>query len=55
MGQVGTSADNAPMENWFALLQKNVLNRRRWATRQDLRVAIVTGSSNLTGQAGSAW
>ncbi|MDQ0424559.1 hypothetical protein JO380_000940 [Cellulomonas iranensis] len=31
------------MESFFALLQKTVLNRRRsWATRQDLRLAIVT-------------
>ncbi|AQX16032.1 hypothetical protein BKM78_08985 [Tessaracoccus sp. T2.5-30] len=42
MGQVGTSADNAAMESFFALLQKNVLDRRRWATRQDLRIQIVT-------------
>ena len=42
MGQVGTSADNAAMESFFALVQKNVLDRRRWATRQDLRIAIVT-------------
>ena len=28
MGQVGSSADNAAMESWFALLQKNVLDRR---------------------------
>lgn len=26
----------------FALLQKNVLNRRSWATREELRIAIVT-------------
>lgn len=42
MGQVGSSADNSAMESWFSLLQKNVLNRSRWATRQDLRIAIVT-------------
>jgi transposase InsO family protein len=42
MGQVGTCADNAAMESFFSLLQKNVLNRRRWATRQDLRLAIIT-------------
>jgi putative transposase len=30
-----------PMESFFSLLQKNVLNRRRWATRQDLRLAII--------------
>lgn len=42
MGQVGTSADNAAMESFFALVQKNVLDRRRWATRQDLRLGLVT-------------
>jgi len=41
MGRVGTCADNAAMEPFFSLLQKNVLNRRRWATRQDLRLAII--------------
>ena len=43
MGRAGVCADNAAMESFFALLQNNVLNRRRsWATRQDLRLAIVT-------------
>ena len=42
MGQVGSSADNAAMESWFALLQKNVLDRRTWDTRDQLRLAIVT-------------
>ena len=42
MGQVGAAGDNAAMESFFALLQNNVLNRHRWSTRQDLRIAIVT-------------
>ena len=42
MGRVGAAGDNAAMESFFALLQKNVLNRRTWATREDLRIAIVT-------------
>lgn len=42
MGRVASSADNAAMESWFALLQKNVLDRQRWATRGHLRLAIVT-------------
>jgi transposase InsO family protein len=29
-------------QSFFALLQKNVLNTRRWETRQELRLAIVT-------------
>jgi hypothetical protein len=41
-GQVGTCADNAAMESFFSLLQKNVLNRGRWTTRHDLRLAIIT-------------
>jgi putative transposase len=42
MGRVASSADNAAMESFFALLQKNVLNTRRWDTRDQLRLAIVT-------------
>ncbi|MFE9558793.1 IS3 family transposase [Streptomyces sp. NPDC006703] len=30
------------MESFFSLLQKNVLDRRAWATRQELRTAIGT-------------
>ncbi|MEY2848013.1 MAG: hypothetical protein RI885_678 [Actinomycetota bacterium] len=30
------------MESFFALLQKNVLDRRSWTTREQLRIAIVT-------------
>ncbi|MEI2279002.1 IS3 family transposase [Paenarthrobacter ilicis] len=42
MGRVGACADNAAMESFFSLLQKNVLDRQRWLTRQDLRLAITT-------------
>ena len=41
-GRVGACANNAAMESFFPLLQKNVLNTRRWATREELRLAIVT-------------
>lgn len=41
MGRVASAGDNAAMESWNALLQKNVLNRRRWDTRDDLHDAIV--------------
>ena len=38
MGRVASAADNAAMESIHALLQKNVLNRRRrWPTRAELR------------------
>jgi putative transposase len=30
------------MESFFSLLQKNALDRCSWATREDLRIAIVT-------------
>lgn len=42
MGRVGAAGDNAAMESFFSLLQKNVLNRRRWDSREQLRIAIVT-------------
>jgi putative transposase len=42
MGRVASCGDNAAMESFFSLLQKNVLNRRSWTTRQELRIAIVT-------------
>jgi putative transposase len=42
MGRVGAAGDNAAMESFFALLQKNVLNRHSWSTRDELRLAIIT-------------
>ena len=42
MGRVGACGDNAAMESSFSLLQKNVLDTRRWHTREELRLAIVT-------------
>lgn len=30
------------MEPSFSLLQKNVLDRRPWTTREELRIAVVT-------------
>ena len=41
MGRVGACGDNASAESFFSLLQKNVLNRQRWQTRDELRLAIV--------------
>jgi transposase InsO family protein len=41
MGRVGAAGDNAALESFFALLQKNVLDRRTWPTRNELRIAIV--------------
>ena len=42
MGRVASCGDNAAVESFFSLLQKNVLNRRSWTTREQLRIAIVT-------------
>jgi putative transposase len=41
MGRVASAGDNAAMESFHALLQKNVLNRWRWRTRAELRYAVV--------------
>lgn len=42
MGQVASAGDNAAMESFFSLLQNNVLDRRRWSSRHELRLAIIT-------------
>ena len=42
MGRVASAADNAAIESFHSLLQNNVLNTRRWETREDLRIAVVT-------------
>jgi transposase InsO family protein len=41
MGRVAAAGDNAAMESFNALLQNNVLDRQRWATRDQLRYAII--------------
>lgn len=41
IGRVGAAGDSAAMESFFSLLQKNVLDRRNWSTREELRLAIV--------------
>src|SRR4051812_30632020 len=50
MGQVGAAGDNAAMESFFSLLQKNVLDRRRWATRDELRIAFVHRDRERNGR-----
>lgn len=42
MGQAGAAGDDAAMESFFALVQKNVLGRKQWRTREELRIAIAT-------------
>ena len=41
VGRVAPCGDNAAMESFFSVLQKNVPDRCSWATRQELRIAIV--------------
>jgi transposase InsO family protein len=41
MGRVASAADNAAMESFHSLLQKNVLDRQRWWTRAELRYEII--------------
>ena len=42
MGRVASAGDNAAMESFHSLLQKNVLNQQRWRTREELRYAVIT-------------
>lgn len=42
MGRVASAGDNAAMESFHSLLQKNVLDQRRWKTRDELRYAVIT-------------
>lgn len=41
MGRVASAGDNAAMESFWSLLQKNVLNQQQWPTREQLHYAIV--------------
>lgn len=41
MGRVASAGDNAAMESFWALLQRNLLNSQQWRTREDLHYAIV--------------
>ena len=43
MGRVASAADNAAMESWHSLLQKNVLDQRRvWDSHEQLHLAVIT-------------
>jgi hypothetical protein len=35
------------MQSFFSLLQKNVLNRRRWRSRTELRLAIMSWTESI--------
>ena len=40
MGTVGDALDNAMAETFFATLQLELLDRKKWSTRRDLAQAI---------------
>jgi transposase InsO family protein len=40
MGRVGSAYDNAMMESFFGTLQRELLDRRQWASRKELASAI---------------
>ncbi len=40
MGRLSSAGDNEAMESYYSLLRKNVLNRRRWRTRDELAYEI---------------
>lgn len=40
--KAGATVDNAAMGSFFARLEKNVLDRKRWRAREELRIAIIT-------------
>ena len=42
IGRVGSAANKAARESLFSLLEKNVLNQKTWATREQSRLAMVT-------------
>lgn len=42
IGCAASAGAYATTESFFALLKKKVLNRKHWATREELRLAIVT-------------
>jgi putative transposase len=42
MGRVGAAGHNARMESFHSLLQNNVLDTKKWESRNELRMAIVT-------------
>ncbi len=48
MGRVGAAGDNAAMESFFSLLQKNILDRRRWDTANNYASRSSPGSSAPT-------
>ena len=42
MGRVAAGGDNAVMESFFSLLQRNVLKAKTWGRREELTIAVIT-------------
>lgn len=42
MGRVAAAGDNAVMESFFSLLQRNVLKAKTWGTREELTIAVIS-------------
>jgi putative transposase len=40
MGSVGDAYDNAMAESFFAILERELLNRRRFKTQTEARLAV---------------
>ena len=40
MGRVASSVDNSMIESFWSTMQRELLDRRTWATRQELATAI---------------
>lgn len=41
-GRVAAAGDNAVMESFFSLLQRNVLKAKTWGTREELTIAVIS-------------
>lgn len=48
ISRVRADGDNAAVDSQFSLLRRNVLDRRRLDTREDLQIAIVTWIERIT-------
>ncbi|MCW2527896.1 MAG: transposase [Pseudonocardiales bacterium] len=53
MGQVSSAGDKAAMESFFSLLQRNVLNRQSWRTREQYGLRSSPGSKGSVTAAGA--
>lgn len=50
--RVGTAGDSAAMESIFRYLKYNVLDRRSWTTREELRISTLTWTERTCHRTG---